>query len=74
VAMAQSLMEVPCWCHGGAGLLACASSLNLEASESCVLVKKGHVVKLTDDNGKHLGADQGKDEEEGTHTHESIAS
>jgi hypothetical protein len=46
----------------------------LEASESCVLVKKGHVVKLTDDNGKHLGADQGKDEEEGTHTHESIAS
>jgi hypothetical protein len=28
VAMAQSLMEVPSWCHGGAGLLACASSLN----------------------------------------------
>jgi hypothetical protein len=58
--------------------------LNLEALELCVLVKKGHVVKLTDDNGRHLefmvthveleGADQDEDEEEGTHTHGSISS
>jgi hypothetical protein len=51
--------------------------LNLEASESGVLVKKGHVVKMTDDNGKHLecmvthveleGAEQEDEEEEGTH-------
>jgi formylmethanofuran dehydrogenase subunit D len=60
-----------------------APYLNLEASESCILVKKGHVVKMTDDNGKHLefmvthveleGAEIGEDEEEGTNTYECIS-